>query len=148
MVDHLAGLANLKAALTHAPFRAAGQRNVDLLGNVMVVGIDDARPKDQQAGRDLIIDEMAARAEHLQPAIFFQECRAEIGHAVGLPPAEFVPAPGQQPRQRTGVGRSKLDDTVEVAKARQRMRRHARAGMFHSIRATASRTGGLSTVSR
>ena len=42
-----------KGALAHAPFGAAGQRDVDLLGNVMMVGIDDTGTKDKQTGRDL-----------------------------------------------------------------------------------------------
>ena len=79
-----------KRAVAHAPFRAAGQRNVDLLGDMVMVGIDDVRAEDRKPAGDLVVGEMAARAEHLQPAVIVDEVLAEIGGGVGLAPAEIA----------------------------------------------------------
>ncbi|ESZ77620.1 hypothetical protein X726_07175 [Mesorhizobium sp. L103C105A0] len=127
VMDNFARLAGVKAAFAHAPLGAAGQRNVDLLGNVMMVGIGDAGPQDQQSGRDLFIGEMAARAKHLQPAVVLQERFTKIARVVGLPPAQIVTTLRQQLHQRLRGRRRQFDNAVEQTKARQRMRfEHAR----------------------
>ncbi|ESY75053.1 hypothetical protein X743_05690 [Mesorhizobium sp. LNHC252B00] len=89
---------------------------------MMVVGIDDVGPKDQQAGGDLVIGEVASRAEHFEPAVIVDELFSEIRLAVGLPAAEIVPMLGKQPHQRLGIRRRQFHDAIEMAQAGKRMR--------------------------
>ncbi len=104
VVDHLAGLAGESARRPCAiPCRlSAGCR----FPRPRDDGRDRrCRAEDQEARRDLVVDEVAARAEKLQPAIVVDEFLAEIGRGVGLPPAQVAarapqaaePAAGRSP---------------------------------------------------
>ena len=87
---------------------------------MMVVGIDDVGAEDQETRRDLVVGEMAARAEQLQPAVIVDEVLAEIGGGVGLAPAQLVAtlAPADS---TSGCSRRRRDlgGAVEMARGRQ-----------------------------
>jgi hypothetical protein len=87
-----------------------------------MVGIVDTGAKDQEPASDLAIIEMAARAEHLQPAVIVDELLAEIGCGVSLAPMEVVAALFQQTRQRTGLFPGDGRRAAEMDEARQSAR--------------------------
>src|SRR5262245_34518710 len=107
MMDHLASRADNEGALAFAPFRAAGKRQVKLLGNVVVVRIDDIRTKHQHAGRNAVVDEVSASTDELDPAVIVYEPLAEIDGCIGLPPAEGVAVVGKE-SQRNALCRPRF----------------------------------------
>jgi hypothetical protein len=116
-MDYLPGGAPAERSIAHSPVSAAGQRDVDLLGLVMVVGIDGLRTEHQHAPGNRAIGKMAACSEHLEPAIVRHEFRAEIGLGVGLAPGEPAAGRGKQlgePAPRPGGDRSGRGKMLEA----------------------------------
>lgn len=138
MMHDLVGPAHPIGSVPHPPLGAAGQRNVEFLGDVVMVGIFDPRPEDQEAGRNRVVVEMPARAEQLDPAVVVDEMLAEIGGCVGLPPAELVPVPGKQCRQRSRCAGRKVNGAVEKLEPGMAFGSSALAGIAQSMSARKS----------
>lgn len=103
-----------------------------------MVGIFDPRPEDEEAGRNLVVVEMPARAEQLDPAVVVDEMLAEIGGGVGLPPAELASVPGKQCRQRSRCVGRKVNGAVEKLEPGMAFGSSALAGIAQSMSARKS----------
>ena len=90
---------------------------------MVMIRVFDAGAKDQKTAGDHVIGEMAARAEHFQPAVIVDELFAEIGCGVGLAPVEVVAALGKETGERTACLRQCRQHAVEMDEARQAARR-------------------------
>ncbi len=113
-MDDFACPARAPCAGTHPPLRTPGERDIKLLGLVMMIGVFDLRPEDQKAAGDGLIREMAARAEELEPSVVIDEFPAEVGNRVGLAPAEFVRMVAQKLRKRLCLISGRRGGAVEM----------------------------------
>ena len=117
VVDRLPRGAIGERPLALSPGGDAGQRQVEFLRHVMMIGIGHARTENQETRCDDVIGKMPARAEQLHPAVIVQEVLAEIRGRVCLAPTKRVALVGQQADERPLPRLCDFAEAVEVAEA-------------------------------
>jgi hypothetical protein len=111
MVNPFSRRTESPTGLCRTPKGVTGQREIQFLRLVGMVGIVRVRAEQENAAGDRVAHEGAALADPFTKAVVFEEALAEIGGLIGLPPVEFV---GQR-----------LDRLDQLPRARRRQSRQA-----------------------
>jgi hypothetical protein len=95
------------------PEGAPGEREIEFLRLMRMVGIFGLRPEQEHAAGDAFAYERAALADPFVIAVVFQEALAEIGARIGLPPVEFAGQRLDRLDKGAGLGRRQARQALQ-----------------------------------